>query len=246
MNLLILGGTTEASTLAGLVAADARFDATISLAGTTRHPKPQPLPCRIGGFGGVAGLAAYLREHCTDALIDATHPFAAQISRHAVDASRAGGTELLAIVRPAWTAQPGDRWHLVADMQEAATALGAAPRRVLLTIGQKELAPFAPPHRYVVRSVDPPTHPPAGAIVLSARGPFIEADELRLLKQHAIEVIVTKNAGGSATAPKLAAARALGIEVIMVARPVLPETKTVETAEAAMHWLRHALTLRGE
>lgn len=249
MNILILGGTTEASALANLLA-DRAWRATLSLAGRTREPIPQPIPCRVGGFGGVPGLAAYLRVHQVDALIDATHPFAARMTRNAAAAAARTGTLLLAIHRPPWKPRPGVAWHEVPSMQAAADALGAAPRRVLLTVGQRDLAPFAaaPQHAYVVRSVDPPADPPPGALVLTARGPFLEHDERALLQHHRIDVLVTKNAGGTATAPKLAAAADLGISVVVVARPPLPEgLATVPTAADALRWLEaHADTRRSE
>ncbi|MDT7950406.1 MAG: cobalt-precorrin-6A reductase [Acetobacteraceae bacterium] len=249
MNILLLGGTTEASALARTLAGQP-WQATLSLAGRTREPVPQPIPCRVGGFGGVAGLAAYLRENRVDALVDATHPFAAQMIRHAAAAAAETGTPLLRIDRPAWTPREGAVWHRVATMQEAADALGLAPRRVLLTVGQKDLGPFtaAPQHAYVVRSIDPPAAPPPGALVLTARGPFLEADERALLQEHRIEVMVSKNAGGTATAAKLAAATDLGVPVVMVERPVLPAgLATVATAAEAFDWLaRHAGTLRRE
>lgn len=249
MNILILGGTTEASTLARMLAGRP-WHATLSLAGRTRDPVPQPIPWRIGGFGGVAGLADHLRMHEMDALIDATHPFAAQMSHHAAAAAALTATPLLAIDRPAWTAPPGAIWRAVASMQDAADALGATPRRVLLTVGQKDLAPFtaASQHHYVVRSIDSPTAPPPGATVLTARGPFVEADERALLQRYAIEVMITKNAGGTATIAKLAAAAALGVETVIVARPARPEdVTTVPTAEAALAWLEtQAGTRRSE
>lgn len=242
MNLLILGGTTEASALARALADDPRFRATLSLAGRTRHPLPQPLPSRVGGFGGIEGLAAYLAEHRIEALVDATHPFAAQMTRHAAEAARRTGTPLLVVSRPAWEPSPGDRWIDAPDMTAAAAALGPHPRRVLLTIGQKDLAPFAaaPWHRYVIRSVEPPPPEclPPRAEVIAARGPFAEADERRLLATRRIEVLVTKNSGGEATHPKLAAARALGLPVVVVARPAQPPgIETVATVAEALAWL---------
>ena len=252
MNVLILGGTTEASAIARDLAGDARFRPVLSLAGRTRAPVPPPVPWRSGGFGGVAGLAAYLSEHAVDALLDATHPFAARISRNATAAAALAGVPLLAVLRPAWAAVPGDRWTAVPGMAAAAAALGPAPRRVLLTIGQQELAPFAaaPWHDYLVRSVDPPEAGllPPGARTLAARGPFREADELRLLAAERIEVIVTKNSGGTATAGKLAAARALGVDVVMVERPA-SMAGTVPDAAAALAWLHHraaSACVRGE
>lgn len=241
LKLLILGGTTEASALARAVADDGRFAAILSLAGVTKAPAKPPVPFRIGGFGGAAGLAAYLKLERIDALIDATHPFAARISANAAAAAREAGVKLLAICRPAWQPVAGDRWTPVAGMEAAVAALGAEPRRVFLTIGQKELAPFrrAPQHDYLIRSVDAPDPGtlPARAEVITARGPFAEADEHLLLAGKRIEVIVTKNSGGTATAAKLAAARALGIPVVMVERPARPEVETVETVAAALDWL---------
>jgi precorrin-6A/cobalt-precorrin-6A reductase len=253
MNLLILGGTTEASALARALAGDRRFRATLSLAGLTRNPLPQPLPCRTGGFGGAEGLARYLAEHRIGALVDATHPFAARMTRHAAEAARLTGIPLLVVNRPAWQPAPGDRWTGVPDMEAAAAALGCDPRRVLLTVGQKDLAPFAaaPWHTYVIRSVEPPSPEslPPRAEMIAARGPFAEADEHRLLTARRIEVLVTKNSGGEATQPKLAAARALGLPVIVVARPEPPPgIELVATVPEVMAWLalRHGAVLRGE
>ena len=242
MRVLILGGTSEASALARALAGDARFCATLSLAGRTRAPAASPIPHRIGGFGGIDGLTAYLRAERIDALVDATHPFAAQMSRHAAAAATQTGTKLLVICRPAWQPGPGDRWTTVADMQVAANALGGTPRRVFLTVGRQDLAPFAaaPWHHYLIRSVDPPDSAlsPPDAETIAARGPFAEADERQLLAQHRIDVIVTKNSGGAATAGKLAAARALALPVIMVARPPAPAAGTTVTdAESGHAWL---------
>ena len=250
MQVLILGGTTEASAIANALAGHAVIRATLSLAGRTRAPVLPALPARRGGFGGVEGLAAYLREHGVAALIDATHPFAAQISRHAVLAASIAGVPLLTVRRPEWVAQPGDRWTVVPDMPSAARSImagfdpasHATPRRVFLTIGQQDLAPFTNVlAHYLIRSVEPPDPAllPPGARLIAARGPFREADELALLAREGIEVLITKNSGGSATAPKLAAARALGIPVIMVARPPVPPGETVPNAAGALAWLDH-------
>ena len=196
-----------------------------------------------GGFGGIEGLAAYLRDHAVGVLVDATHPFAAQISRHAQAASRQTNVPCLTILRPAWQSVPGDRWIEVPDMTAAAAALGAEPKRVFLTVGQQELAPFAgaPWHDYLIRSVEPPdpaTLPPQ-ARCIAARGPFTEADETRLLTAEAIDRLVTKNSGGTATVAKLAAARSLGIPVVMVARPPGPAAASVPDAASALAWLQH-------
>lgn len=252
MRILILGGTTEASELGRALARDGRVRATISLAGRTRLPSPQPLPTRVGGFGGVQGLARYLTENRIDALIDATHPFAAQMTANVVDAARITGTPVLVVLRPAWRPVEGDRWTSVNAMEAAAAALGEVARRVFLTVGQTGLLPFrsAPQHHYVVRSVDPPPPEalPPDVEVISARGPFLEADERRLLSEHRIDVMVTKNSGGAATGAKLAAARALGVAVVMIERPPAPPVETVATVAEVLAWLerRHAAAPRGE
>lgn len=253
--ILILGGSTEASALAIVLAGDERFDVVLSLAGATRSPRPQPVPVRRGGFGGVSGLAEFLRVEAVDLLIDATHPFAARMSRHAVEAAELAGLPLLRIERPAWVAGEGDRWTPVPDMESAARALGGGtwgetPRRVLLTVGQKELASFqaAPWHRYVIRSIDSPDPAslPPHATFLPGAGPFTVEAERRLLREHAIEVIVTKNSGGLATVAKLEAARELGLPVVMVSRPSLPPAETATDSRGALRWVlaRHE-ALRG-
>ena len=241
--ILILGGTTEARLLAGHLAGRPDFAITVSLAGRTAEIVDQKAPTRVGGFGGVPGLAAYLDSERIDALVDATHPYAEIISAHALEAAGATGTPLLALRRPAWSQVPGDNWTEVATMDEAAEALGPSPRRVFLAIGRKEIGSFAraPQHFYLVRSVDPidpsPDFPNAAYVV--ERGPFTEAGDLVLIKGHAIELLVCRNSGGSAGYAKLAAARALGLPVVMVRRPVLPAADTVETVDAALAWLDH-------
>lgn len=241
LRLLILGGSSEAAALARALQGDPRYDATLSLAGVTRAPVLPQLAVRIGGFGGPDGLAGWLRAHCIDALIDATHPFAQQISRNAVAACTLAGVPLLRIARPPWPPVTGDRWTGVPDMEAAAAALGDAPRRVLLTIGRKDLAPFCnrSQHAYVVRSVDapPPELLPQHSTLLTARGPFALPDELALLRRHDIGCIVTKNSGGSATVAKLDAARMLGLAVVMVARPDPVPAPHVLDWQAALAWL---------
>lgn len=218
---------------------------TLSLAGRTAAPAALPVPVRSGGFGGVAGLADYLTAERIGALIDATHPYAAVISANAAQAARLANVPLLAFRRPAWARREGDRWTEVADVNAAVEALGEKPRRVFLALGRKEVAPFAqaPQHHYLVRSVDPIDPPLAvpHADYILARGPFGEDDERTLLTAHGIEVIVSKNSGGSATYGKIAAARALGIDVIVLRRPDLPDVPAVETVDAALAWLDHAL-----
>ena len=248
----MLGGTTEARELARLIAEDGRFGGTLSLAGVTRSPVPSPLDVRTGGFGGAGGLADYLRRNGIEMLVDATHPFASAISANAVAGAAAVGIPCLAVQRPPWEEVPGDRWTRVPDIKSAAGALGEEPRRVFLTIGRKDLGPFrdTPRHSYIVRSVDPlpPGLLPPNATVIAARGPFALADEERLLRDRRIDTVVTKNSGGSATAAKLAAARNLGVPVVMVDRPP-PAGPAVPTVEDAWHRLiaHHAGTgaLRG-
>ncbi|RRI06869.1 cobalt-precorrin-6A reductase [Mesorhizobium tamadayense] len=234
-HILILGGTTEARQLAGRLARRQDFSVTLSLAGRTESPMAQGVPVRVGGFGGAEGLAAYLRQQHVDLLIDATHPYAARISANAAEAARQTGVPILALLRPGWEHVAGDRWTLVDSVAEAASALGTAPRRVFLAIGRQEAGAFevAPQHRYLIRSVDPvePKLAVPDAVYLLARGPFPEADERALLETHGIDAVVSKNSGGAATYGKVAAARALGIEVIMVRRPPLPDVPSVETVD---------------
>jgi precorrin-6A/cobalt-precorrin-6A reductase len=249
LQLLILGGSSEASALARALAGDPRYAAQLSLAGRTEIPAPSPVPVRIGGFGGAEGLARFLAEQHIDLLVDATHPFAVQMKINAIEAARMANVPLLAVRRAAWIAQEGDNWIEVADMQNAALALGEAPKRVFLTVGRQELAPFrlVPQHDYLLRSVDapPPEALPPRAEVIAARGPFSVDDELELLRTHRTDRLVTKNSGGEATAAKLEAARIMNLPVVMVRRPLLPlAPASVETVAEALHWveLQHQAT----
>ncbi|HET9147521.1 MAG TPA: cobalt-precorrin-6A reductase [Acetobacteraceae bacterium] len=241
LHILILGGTSEASSLARAIAEDTRMAPVLSLAGRTATPALPPIPCRLGGFGGIQGLVDYLRAQGIEALIDATHPFASQMTAHARAAAAICGIPVLRIDRPPWMPELGDDWTMVPDIAAAARALGATPRRVFLTIGQKELAPFraAPWHHYTIRSVDPPAPSllPPRAAVITARGPFAEAEEHTLLLERRIDVLVTKNSGGAATEQKLAAARRLGLPVVMVTRPATPPMPKVADADAALGWI---------
>jgi precorrin-6A/cobalt-precorrin-6A reductase len=244
--ILILGGTADARELAGALAKREDLAVTLSLAGRTAEPLEQPVPARRGGFGGAQGLASYLRAERIDVLIDATHPYAAAISANAVEAARSAEVKLLALRRPPWIEAPGDVWTEVDTMEDAAEALGKAPRRVFLALGRKELRPFeaAPQHVYLVRSVDPVDPPLAvpHAIYVTARGPFSEEEDRALLQRHRIDAIVAKNSGGAATYGKIAAARALHLPVIMLKRPALPEAESVTSVETALAWLNHAMT----
>jgi precorrin-6A/cobalt-precorrin-6A reductase len=247
MKVLILGGTAEARMLAAALARRNDCSVTLSLAGRTAEPAPQPVPVRRGGFGGAEGLARYLRDERIDILIDATHPYAAVISANAAAAAREAGVKLLALRRPAWEKCAGDNWLEVVTVEDAVRALGAAPRRVFLALGRKELRPFdsAPQHFYLVRSVDP-VEPPLAvprAEYIAARGPFSEADDRALLEAHRIDIVVAKNSGGDATYGKIAAARTLGLPVVMLKRPMLPDVPSVATVDDALRWLDHALTL---
>jgi precorrin-6A/cobalt-precorrin-6A reductase len=241
MQILILGGTSEASALARRIAGRDDLDPVLSFAGRTRSPVPPPIPFRVGGFGGIAGLKAYLAERRTGAVVDATHPFAAQMSRHAAVACREQGVPLAAFTRPAWRRQDGDRWTSVGDIAAAVEALGEPARTVLLTIGGSQLAAFAraPQHRYIVRTIDPPEA--IGALpsprLILARGPFGVDDEIALMRHERVEVLVTKNSGGAATEAKLTACRALGTDVIIVERPAPEAVPAFDTVDAIVAWI---------
>jgi precorrin-6A/cobalt-precorrin-6A reductase len=241
LRLLILGGTAEASALAAAIAGRADIEAILSLAGRTRHPAPSPIQTRIGGFGGVAGLRAYLETARIGAVVDATHPFAAQMSRHASDACAAAKLPLLIFTRPPWRRVDGDRWIEVATMAEAAQALGPVPRNVFLTQGRQQLAAFAEAkhHRYLVRAIEPPDDVdalPHHRLIL-ARGPFHLADEEALMRAENIECIVSKNSGGAATYAKIEAAHNLGLPIVMVQRPDKPDIEQTARLETALAWI---------
>ncbi|MFB7614520.1 cobalt-precorrin-6A reductase [Kitasatospora sp. NPDC056181] len=240
-HVLVLGGTTEARALAAALAGRPGLRVTSSLAGRVAEPRLPAGEVRIGGFGGPDGLAAWLRDHAVDAFVDATHPFAAVMSHNAALAAAATGVPLLALRRPGWTPVDGDRWHPVASLDEAAAVLPALGRRVFLTTGRQGIGSFA--HlaglHFLARSVDPPEPPvPAALDVLLDRGPFTLDGERALLREHRIDVVVTKDSGGAATAPKLTAARELGLPVVVVERPPLPAgVPAAGSVEAALDWL---------
>ena len=209
--------------------------------GRVDKPKAQPIPVRIGGFGGVPGLVAYLREQGVTHIVDATHPFAAQMSTNAILAARETGVPLLALTRPAWQPGPGDRWQRVPDMPAAVAALAGPPRRVLLAIGRMHLAEFAaqPQHHYLLRLVDDPTEAPPlpHHTVVVDRGPFSTEADRTLMQEHAIDLIVSKNAGGTGAVSKLEAARALGLPVLMIDRPSLPARAETHDIARVLDWL---------
>jgi precorrin-6A/cobalt-precorrin-6A reductase len=245
MRALILGGIADASLLAAEIAR-AGIDALYSYGGRTRAPADQPLPTRIGGFGGVSGLADYLRREGITHVIDATHPFAAEMSRNAVEACADTGTPLIALERAPWTRVPGDSWIEVDDVAAAVAALPEAPARVFLAIGRQHIAPFAarPQHAYTLRFVDLPEAPlPFTADVIVSRGPFTLDGELEMMGARGINWIVARNSGGDGARAKIDAARRLGLPVIMISRPQLPERLRVESVADVMQWLGHRTCL---
>ena len=249
MQVLVLGGTTESSALVALLARETDLSVTLSLAGRTAAPRPGPVQMRVGGFGGVEGLARWLAGNGTEAVIDATHPFAARISANAAAACGAGGVPLIAVRRPAWERQSGDAWIEVENVPACLDALGPESRTVFLTIGRQELSAFAraPQHAYVVRTIEPVGEalPVPNLVTVSARGPFTLEDEVRFMREARIEVLVTKNSGGAATYPKIEAARRLGLPVVIVDRPTLPDVPAVTDAAGALRWLKSELVRRG-
>ena len=239
--LLLLGGTREAVELAAALAGEARVETTYSLAGRTRRPAPVPAPVRTGGFGGPEGLAAYLREARVDLVIDATHPYAETMSLHAAIACERVSVPRLVLHRSPWAPEPRERWLEVPDPETAARTLPGLGRKGLLAIGSRGLEPFleTPGASFVVRAVEPPAIAldPARFEVVLARGPFDFDSECRLLESRAIDVVVSKNSGGTAARPKLEAARMLGLPVVMIARPPPPPGERVETVAAAKAWV---------
>jgi precorrin-6A/cobalt-precorrin-6A reductase len=223
MRVLLLGGTAEASKLARLLARQSGISAILSFAGRTREPHAPKIPYRTGGFGGVDGLVVYLEAERIDVLVDATHPFAEQMSRHAALAAARVNIPLVCLSRPAWRPEAADRWIIVGTMAAAAAALGHESKRVFLTIGRLQIEAFAaaPQHFYLVRAIEPllPSPNLPRHRVILGRGPFTLEAEEKLLREESIDVIVTKNSGGAATFAKLLAARALGLPVVMVDRP---------------------------
>jgi precorrin-6A/cobalt-precorrin-6A reductase len=243
--ILILGGTGEARALADALAQRPGIEVITSLAGRTVAPRLPKGELRVGGFGGGTGLAAYIVQKGIDAVIDATHPYAAVISRHAVEAAGIAGRPLLRLERAVWTPEPGDHWVVVDSL---AGAVDVAPRlgsRVFLTIGTKEVAALAGAGSlwFLVRLVERPDRllPLSNHEIILGRGPFAEADEIELMRHHGIDLVVAKNSGGQATYGKIAAARRLGIPVMLLRRPTLPRAETATSIDEALAWVERRL-----
>ena len=239
-NLLILGGTTEASSLANLIS-KTEINATISYAGRVERIRQQPIPKRIGGFGGVDGLASYIISNGITHLIDATHPFAAQMSQNAILACQKINIPFASLTRPEWKKQKTDNWHLVPDIKAAAAVLDCNPKRVMLAIGRTHLAYFYnnPQHFYLLRLVDRPKELPLfpKQVIEVSRGPFTTDQDKSLLSKYEIDLIVAKNAGGYAAYAKIEAARQLDIKVIMIERPVISDRLTFYKPEEVFQWI---------
>ena len=244
-SILILGGTGEAVDLARALEDRTEFDVVTSLAGRTRHPASIPGRVRTGGFGGVEGLSAWLESEGVQAVVDATHPYAATISHHAARACNRLGIPRLQLWRPAWSQVEGDTWTKVANLEAAASAVADARVSsgscVFLSTGARDLQAFGRLRtiRFLVRLVDTPRAPLplAHSELIVDRGPFEIEHERDLFVDHGVELLVSKNSGGKATYPKLAAARELGVPVVMIDRPDPQPGETVETADQAVHWL---------
>ena len=241
IRVLILGGTGDAAELAARVATIQGLEAITSLAGRTREPSVPLGDLRVGGFGGVAGLATYLRVMQIDLLIDATHPFATQISLNAADAATEVEVPRLMLIRPPWEKGSDDRWIEVDSIEAAAASVANQAQRVFLTVGRQELAAFAYCEKiwFLMRMIDPPTDdalvPPG--VILCDRGPFTLNNERQILIDHKIDTIVSKNSGGDATKPKIIAARELGVKVVMLNRPAIPPGEQVTDVDGALAWL---------
>ncbi len=238
--VLILGGTNEARTLAATCAGVPGLAVVSSLAGRTATPIVPAGDLRVGGFGGPDGLAAYLRAERIDAVVDATHPFAAAMTASAIAAAAAAGVPLLVLRRPPWPRQPGDDWRRVPTIAAAAATADGLGDRLFVTTGRQSLAAFAGLDRFVLaRSVEPPAPPlPRRLVVILERGPFTLDGERALLAEHDIDVLVTKDSGGAMAAAKLVAARERGIPVVVVDRPPAPVgAPVVGTVAEAAAWL---------
>lgn len=241
IRLLILGGTGEARRLAEHLDGNTRYYIETSLSGATEKPAEIAGTVRRGGFGGAAGLTAYLSESRFDLVIDATHPFAENISQNAVVACRENRFPRLVVRRPAWKPNADDKWISVDDVEAAARQVVETGRRVFLTIGRQETGAFAACTEcwFLIRSIDVPAEPPSLASYewLTDRGPFDAAAEQQLMERHGIDCLVSKNSGGTDTYAKIEAARKRNIPVVMIERPAPPTGEIVASVEDALTWI---------
>ncbi len=243
--ILILGGTGDSARLIPQLSALPNVETIASLAGRTPKPNiPSVGQVRMGGFGGVEGLVNYLKTEKIDLLIDMSHPFAAQITRNASIAAQEAGIPRLLFCRPAWEQVEGDRWIMAADLDAAAALFPGLADRVFLTIGRQELGAFARVADcwFLMRMITPPdlAELPTGDVLLD-QGPFDLVKETKILQDYAIGAIVSKNSGGNAAYAKIIAARTLGIPIVMIPRPLLPESEVVSEISAVVQWVQRQL-----
>ena len=240
MKILLLGGTGEARSLAAALAVEPGVHVVSSLAGRTTDARLPVGEVRQGGFGGADGLVYWLRDNAVDAIVDATHPFAATMTAHAVAAARAVDVPLLVLRRPGWTPGSDDVWHWVDSADAAARLLPIFGSRAFLTIGRQGLSAFASAAIWMLaRCVDPPEPVPTWCELILDRGPYDVDGELRLMRQHRIDVLVTKDSGGPQTSAKLIAARELGVPVVVISRPPLPSgVEPVDSVDRVVEWVR--------
>lgn len=238
--ILLLAGTAEGRKVAGALTARPGWEVIASLAGATADPAAYPCPTRIGGFGGAAGLAAYLTAEGIEALVDATHPFAETITGNAVAAARSAGVPYLRLERPGWSPGGAAMWREVADLETAAAAPPPGAR-ALLAIGVQGLAPFAARRDvwWLARVIQRPRDAPdfARGAYLEARPPYRLEAEQALMRAQRITHLIAKNSGGPSGWPKIAAAAALGVETVLIRRPAAPDAPVVDTIDAVMDWL---------
>jgi precorrin-6A/cobalt-precorrin-6A reductase len=243
--VLVLGGTTEAVDIARRLAALSPGAVIYSLAGRTRTPTLPDCAIRIGGFGGIDGLARFIVDEAVAVLIDATHPYAAQMTRHAAVAAERTGVALLKFLRPAWVKPAGASWIDADTAEDAARIVDGQFKRVFLSIGIKDLAAFSALSGswFLIRTIEPPESwlPLPSCQLISGRGPFGFDDEVVLLRDHRIDALVTRNSGGAATEAKLHAAATLGIPVIMIARPPAPPGHCYDNIDHLTAALRQSL-----
>ena len=237
--ILVLGGTRDAVSLAIELSAVEGVRVIYSLAGVTREPIVPTCEVRTGGFGGVQGLQRYLEDARIDAVLDATHPYAARMAMHAAQACGMAQISRLKYLRPAWEPGEADKWTQVASAEEALPHLAAA-RRIFLTIGVRELEPFAGLSNawFLIRFINSPDRPlmlPRHEVLID-RGPFSLDGEMNLMSRYNIDALVTKNSGGQLVTAKLTAARRLGIPVLMINRPPAPAGPLVSLAAEVLTW----------